>query len=304
MSAGLRWSEQLTEQQQLGVRQLLAAATTHDGVAPVGEEVLLSLRVTEPGSRHLLATDGGQLRGYAHLAAAAAGESASTPFVELAVHPESRRAGTGSALLGSALTEGGDTTRVWAHGDLPPARGLARALGLAAVRELLQLRRGLAEPLPELVVPDDLVLRPFEPGRDTDELLRVNAAAFAWHPEQGGWNRADVAERVAEPWFDADGVFLAHNRTGAGTSRLLGFHWTKEHRDVPGLAEVYVVGVDPAAQGRGLGRVLTLAGLHHLAARGMDTVLLYVEGDNAAARHTYARLGFQQAHVDVAYARA
>ena len=37
----------------------------------------------------------------------------------------------------------------------------------------------------------------------------------------------------------------------------------------------------PEAQGRGLGRALTLAGLRHLAARGVDEVLLYVESDNA-----------------------
>ena len=49
------------------------------------------------------------------------------------------------------------------------------------------------------------------------------------------------------------------------TGALLGFHWTKVHS--ADLGEVYVVGVDPAAQGRGLGATLTLVGLHHLAER-------------------------------------
>ncbi len=77
---------------------------------------------------------------------------------------------------------------------------------------------------------------------------------------------------------------------------MLGFHWTKQHSAE--LGEVYVVGIDPAAQGRGLGRALTLAGLHHLAGLGVSEVLLYVEADNHAARATYARLGFAHADAD------
>jgi mycothiol synthase len=72
-----------------------------------------------------------------------------------------------------------------------------------------------------------------------------------------------------------------------------------------GLGEVYVVGVDPAAQGRGIGATLTLIGLHHLADRlsgnSQATVMLYVEGDNSAAVNTYRRLGFEVFGIDVAY---
>ena len=67
------------------------------------------------------------------------------------------------------------------------------------------------------------------------------------------------------------------------------------------MGEVYVVGVDPDAQGRGLGGALTLAGLHHLAARGLDEVILYVEADNAAAVATYRRLLFDVDALDVSY---
>ena len=41
-----------------------------------------------------------------------------------------------------------------------------------------------------------------------------------------------------------------------------------------------------------LGRVLTLAGLHHLTGLGVAEVLLYVEADNAPAVHVYSALGF------------
>jgi mycothiol synthase len=88
------------------------------------------------------------------------------------------------------------------------------------------------------------------------------------------------------------------------TGALLGFHWTKVHNE--DLGEVYVVGVDPAAQGRGIGASLTLIGLHHLAKRlstnSQPTVILYVEADNSAAVNTYRRLGFEVSGIDVAYA--
>jgi len=82
----------------------------------------------------------------------------------------------------------------------------------------------------------------------------------------------------------------------------VGFHWTKVHADQsPAIGEVYVIGVDPQAQGGGLGRALTLHGLHHLRAAGLGSVQLYVEADNAVALKVYEALGFSVAGVDVQY---
>jgi mycothiol synthase len=106
---------------------------------------------------------------------------------------------------------------------------------------------------------------------------------------------------MAEPWFDPEGFFVAEARAdgaGAAAGDLLGFHWTKVHPGEPPHGEVYVVGVSPRAQGLGLGRLLTLTGLHHLAARGLREVVLYVESDNAPAIAVYSRLGFTHADAD------
>jgi mycothiol synthase len=142
-------------------------------------------------------------------------------------------------------------------------------------------------------------VRAFEPGRDEDGWVAVNAAAFAGHPEQGRMTRADLEQRMEEAWFDPAGFFVAEpSGPSDEPGNLLGFHWTKVHEDEPGVGEVYVVGVSPRAQGSGLGRLLTLTGLHHLADRGLDEVLLYVESDNAPARKVYERLGFTHAPSD------
>jgi mycothiol synthase len=127
----------------------------------------------------------------------------------------------------------------------------------------------------------------------------VNAQAFAHHPEQGRMTRADLDERVAEPWFDPDGFFVAEQ-----SGNIVGYHWTKVHTDAQ-QGEVYVVGVAPEAQGSGLGKRLTLTGLHHLAALGLGEVILYVEADNAPAIAVYERLGFTHPVEDthVMYAR-
>jgi mycothiol synthase len=286
------WREGLSDDEQREIRELIAAAKQADGVAPVGDQVLREL--AHDRTRHLLAVDGDDISGYLNLTDPPA-------MAELVVHPDARRRGIGSAMARAGLSEGGDGARVWAHGNLEPARATATALGLVVVRELLQMRRPLTD-LPAVTVPEDVRIRTYSGPADDAELRRVNNAAFAWHPEQSGWTEADIAERRAEPWFDPAGLFMAVDEH---TDKLLGFHWTKVHGG--DLGEVYVVGVDPAAQGRGLGATLTLVGLHHLAERlaggsSPPMVMLYVEADNSAAVKTYQRLGFDVFLVDAAYA--
>jgi mycothiol synthase len=288
------WREKLSEDDQRRVRELIAAAAAADGVAPVGDQVLREL--PHDRTRHLLASDGDGIVGYLNLA-----PSDDAPaMAELVVHPDARRRGIGSAMARTGLSEGGDGARIWAHGNLAPARATAAKLGLTVVRELLQMRRPLRD-LPEVAVADGVRITTYSGPADDAELLRVNNAAFVWHPEQGGWTDADIATRRDEPWFDPAGLFLAFDER---TGELLGFHWTKIHN--PDLGEVYVVGVDPAAQGRGLGATLTLTGLHHLgqalSASSQPEVMLYVEADNSAAVKTYQRLRFDVHTVDTAYA--
>lgn len=299
------WRSALTAGEQREVRELVVAATEVDGVAPVGEQVLRELE--HDRTEHLLVTDStSSVIGYLNLSPPRDGGPG---MAELVVHPQARRRGIGTAMGRAAVTKTAGRNRFWAHGTLPPAQATARALRLVPVRELVQMRRSLRDDLGPWPAVPGVRVRTYAGTADDAELLRVNNAAFAHHPEQGGWTEVDLAERRDEPWFDPAGLFLAFGDSASDQAgKLLGFHWTKVHLDRPGLGEVYVVGVDPSAQGRGLGQMLTGVGVESLARRlagSVDpTVLLYVESDNVAAVRTYQRLGFTTYSVDTAYAVA
>jgi len=297
----------LTPRQAALVLELAAAAQRADGVAPLSEHVLLHIRHGGgAASRDLLLLADDSAVGYAYADAPDAdGQETGDVSGELVVHPAYRRRGYGTALI-SALADGPDGygIRLWAHGDLPGAAGLARSAGFTRIRALWQMRislPGAPEALPSLVLPAGVTLRTFRPGHDETAWLAVNRRAFAHHPEQGAWTMTDLQLREAEPWFDPAGFFLAE-RDG----QLAGFHWTKVHEAEAGgspVGEVYVVGVDPAQQGTGLGRALTLAGLAHLRDLGLRQVMLYVDEGNTAAVKMYTALGFDRWSTDVMYRR-
>jgi len=281
------------------VLALLEAATAADGVRPLSEDAQLRLQHRAPGGHDLVARDGDRIVGYARLDEGSA---------ELVVHPGFRRRGFGGELLDRVLERTGERVlSVWAHGDLPGSAELLSSRHFTRDRVLLQMRRDLADvdPDPRPALPDDVTVRPFRPGRDEDAWLRVNARAFAWHPEQGRMTRADLELREAEPWFDPEGFLMAWRGDPEDGGRLLGSHWTKTHPsgdvgDEP-VGEVYVLGVDPDAQGLRLGRALTDLGLAHLRGRGLGQVLLYVEEDNTAAVRLYEGRGFRRFSVDVSW---
>ncbi len=265
--------------------ELADHAADVDGVAPLNEASLFALR---DRVRARVLVQQSDADGRIVAAAYATGDAP----VELVVDPDHRRRGIGRRILDELLADGEE--RFWAHGDLPAARALAASAALVAERTLLVLRLTFdGAPAPERV-PEGITLRTFEP-HDVDAVVGVNARAFAHHPEQGSMDRADMERRMASDWFDPAGLFVAE-RDG----RVVGFHWTKVEDSI---GEVYVVGIDPDAQGGGLGTALTARGLRHLHEQGLPVVDLYVEGDNAPALAVYRNLGFADHARDTLYVR-
>jgi len=254
---------------------LISAARATDGQPPFSDQSLVDLRA---GTRRLLAIS--------EVAAAIV----SPTEAELVVIPDARGRGHGSALVSTIVSSSQPGFLVWAHGDHPAARALAARYGFEPVRRLLQLRLTL----PEFIEPADISIGPIRLPDDIPEWLALNARAFSHHPEQGSVTRDDLDGIMAEPWFDASAFLVM--REG---DRMIGYCWLKVEHDV---GELYVVGVDPAYQGRGIGRQLVEAGLAELAHRGIRESSLYVEADNEPALKLYTSLGYTEYSVDIQYA--
>jgi len=274
-----------------GLAALIEAAVAADAIAPISGHVLAAVH---GGDARVFPAQDDSGRDLVGVAVALAGDPA-----EVVVNPGDRGRGLGTALVRAAVDGQG---AVWAYGNLPAARAVATRLDLQPTRVLLQMRRALPIEPTTAPLPAGVRLRTFEPGRDETAFLGVNARAFATHPEQGRLDLAGLRDEMAQDWFDPSGFFLAVADPG---EQILGFHWTKVHphdENVAGpIGEIYVLGVDPEAQVRGLGGVLADAGLRHLAERDLRTVMLYVEQDNVRAVRLYERFGFAVHRSNVVY---
>jgi mycothiol synthase len=277
------------------VKQLVADAVDFDGFRTLSDALWLDL-LNHSGADFaaVLAFDESDgLVGYAQLAV---GNASRTIEIVIAPHERAHADTLTPLLLRAALqvveADGGGQVHWWVHRPHESADTIAAEVGMVRGRRLLQLRRTL--PISDTTTVDT---RAFVVGRDEDEWLRVNNAAFHDHPEQGGWTIDTLRLREAETWFDPAG-FRLHERDG----KLAAFCWTKVHSDTaPPMGEIYVIAVDPPFHGHGLGKALTIAGLDHLARRGLTIGMLHVDAANTAALALYERLGFSIHHADHAY---
>jgi mycothiol synthase len=279
------------------VEALLARAERKSGSSPLSDASRLALGGDGSPFTGVVERSGDHIVGYAHV-----GWRDRAFTIEIALDPDADPAVRGRLLRAAvavAERDGAHEIRVWdiAHHDDDPA--LAE-LGFGVERDLFQMRVPLPLPLAveRRALPGGLRMRSFEPGRDEERWLEVNNRAFAAHPEQGHWVLEDLVAREASDWFDPAGFLLCED--GA---ELAASCWTKVHaRHDPPLGEIYVISVNPDFQGRGLGRVLTVAGLDWLARR-VGTGMLYVDSSNEAAVALYRSLDFEIDHVDRCYLR-
>lgn len=305
--------KELNNRQIDQILEIVISASEIDGARPFSEHVELHLR--SGGDRpvtHLIAEDENKnIVGYAHLDTT---DLVAGPSGELVVCPKSRKKGIATLLLKEMKNQiSNQPLRLWSHGDTELARNFATKLGFVPVRNVIQMRRSLFSQIDPLFEIEGLTFRNFDANNDSSKFLELNKKCFAKLPDQANWTLKDLELRLKESWFKADGFVLLENKN----KDLVGFCWTKihgqdhEHVEYDGhthhshghepIGEIYVLGVDPEHQGKGIGKLLTLWGLNYLRRAGLDSAMLYVDSNNKNAIDLYTSLGFNFWGVDKLY---
>ncbi len=274
------------------IQHLLNACAEIDGLNPFSEHAILHMQYgKETEVKHYSCYSDGRLVGYAHVDSS---DLVLGPNVEVAVLPDFRRHGVGKRLIDEVVIKHDQRPiRLWAHGLTTGAAALAANCGFEQIRTLWQMRRSLITPIPDPLFPRELDIRKFNSSTDIDAWIECNQAAFASHPEQGRWTITNLQHRLSESWFDPNGFKVA-----IFDGKIVGYGWTKVDAVSADskLGEVYVVGVHPDWQNRGLGRAFTLDALCFLRSQNLNSALLYVDAENQPAINLYESIGF--AHWD------
>ena len=157
------------------------------------------------------------------------------------------------------------------------------------MRHILKLHRDLTTQSLQQVA-HEFTIETFNTATHKQAWLDLNNKVFIDHVDQGNWAMADLENRMAEPWFDPQGFFLATQN-----GEIEGFVWTKIHQDLVNqdpVGELYVVGTAPEHHGRGIARALSVEAINYFVTKGLKHAMLYVDADNKKGIKLYESLGF------------
>ncbi len=222
------------------------------------------------------------------------------------VHPEHRRKGLATELSHYASRRAKELGARVAHVNITPdnvaAKSLLAKLGFRCVSRSLELRLHFSKArLPE--VEPTLMCRHLQRGEE-DKLAELQNRSFA---SSWGFNPNTIDEIVYRTNLSdcsPKDVILASEE-----DKLTGYCWTTmnlEENAAIGInkGRIFMLGVDPGYRGRGIGKLVLLAGLSYLKSRGSEVVELTVDSQNKTARALYKSLGFKISSSTLWYEKA
>jgi len=164
-------------------------------------------------------------------------------------------------------------------------------IGFQSTRRYLELRLDLSKVLIPEISRKIFHIRPFKSGEE-DRLAFIQNRAFESTWGYSSNTIQDIIDRTALPNFSPQDVLFAFDG-----KRLAGFCWTMiaspNRFSYGSFGRIFMIGVDPEYQGRGVGKQLLLAGASYLKGKGIHLVDLTVDSENNTAIALYKSAGFR-----------
>lgn len=210
------------------------------------------------------------------------------------VHPQHRRQGLATKLLGYAMGRAKELGAKVAQVNIPQDNTVAKSvlykLGFRLLRRFLELRLDITQVRWRDIDQTAFSYRHLRRGEE-DRLTQIQNRSFAgtW-----GYNPNTVEEiiyRTNLSGCSPEDVIVAY-----GGDRPIGYCWTRIiYKAATGerKGQIFMLGVDPDYRGRGVGKGVLLAGLEYLKSKGLPVAELTVDSRNRAACSLYRSVGFK-----------
>jgi len=211
------------------------------------------------------------------------------------VHPQHRRIGLATKLLGYVINRAKEVEAKVAHVNIMEdnvvAKRVLSSLDFSLIRRFLELRLDITD----IHWPNNnqttLGCRCLQRGEE-NEFTQMQNRAFAgsW-----GYNPNTVEEiiyRINLSTCSPEDIILIHEG-----GKIIGYCWTgiacEEGAANERKGRIFMLGVDPDYRSKGTGKKVLLAGLAHLRNKGTKVVELTVDSKNKAACALYQSTGFR-----------
>jgi polyphosphate kinase len=190
--------------------------------------------------------------------------------------------------LGRSRELGGKVVQVNIFQNRRAVRSLFEKMGFRTVRQFLELRLDLSKTHLTNIGKICSGCRSLHHDEE-DKLVHLQNRSFS-----GTWGynlntREDILRRLQHPHCSIRDVIAAFDQ-GKPTA----YCWTRLDPKKKGYGRIYMLGVDPDHQGRGMGKEVLMAGLSDLKTKGVRLVELTVDHENKAARALYRSVGFRR----------